>query len=74
MRRGAGRTASRTGHDPGRRMAHFRIIGWDIAVDRAGEPVLVEFNAPPGQMQGTNGPIFGDLTDAVLEEVFGRRK
>ena len=55
------------------RMPHFRIIGWDIAVDPEGAPVLIEFNALPGQMQGTNGPIFGDLTDQVLEEVFGRR-
>lgn len=55
------------------RMAHFRIIGWDIAIDATGTPVLIEFNALPGQMQGTNGPIFGDMTDQVLEEVFGRR-
>ena len=56
------------------RMAHFKIIGWDIAVDPDGEPVLVEFNALPGQNQESDGPTFGDMTDAVLEEVFGRRK
>lgn len=55
------------------KMAHFRIIGWDVAVDPDGEPVLVEFNALPGQNQETDGPTFGDLTDQVLEEVFGRR-
>lgn len=55
------------------RMAHFKIIGWDISVDPDGEPVLIEFNALPGQNQETDGPTFGDLTDEVLEEVFGRR-
>lgn len=52
-------------------MGHFKILGWDIAVDPEGEPVLIEYNVIPGQNQGTCGPTFGDLTDAVLEEVFG---
>ncbi len=56
------------------RMPHFKIIGWDIAVDPDAEPVLIEFNALPGHNQETEGPMFGDLTDQVLEEVFGRRK
>ena len=55
------------------RMAHFKIIGWDIAVDPDAEPVLSEFNALPGQNQETDGPTFGDMTDQVLTEVFGRR-
>ena len=55
------------------KMAHFKLIGWDIAIDPEGEPVLVEFNALPGMNQGTCGPTFGDLTDEVLTEVFGRR-
>ena len=54
-------------------MAHFRILGWDIAIDPEGEPVLVEFNVIPGQNQTTCGPTFGELTDEVLSEVFGRR-
>ncbi len=55
------------------RMAHFPILGWDIAVDPDGSPVLVEYNVIPGQNQGTGGPTFGDLTDEVLTEVFGHR-
>lgn len=55
------------------RMAHFKIIGWDIAVAPDGEPVLVEYNVIPAQGHGTGGPIFGDMTDEVLEEVYGRR-
>ncbi len=55
------------------KMAHFKYIGWDIAVDPDGTPTLIEYNVVPSQSQGTCGPCFGDLTEAVLEEVFGRR-
>ena len=55
------------------KMSHFKIIGWDMAVAPDGEPVLVEYNVIPAQAHAANGPIFGDLTDTVLTEVFGRR-
>ena len=56
------------------RMAHFKIIGWDMAVAEDGEPVLVEFNVIPMHGCHCSSPVFGELTDQVLEEVFGRRK
>lgn len=50
---------------------HLKYIAWDFAIDEAGDPVLIEFNVNvPGQNQETCGPTFGDLTDAVLDEVF----
>ena len=52
------------------KMAHFKIIGWDIAIDRQGRPVLIDLNTPPGQNQHSCGPTFGDLTERVLEDVF----
>ena len=55
------------------KMSHFKIIGWDIGVDPQGDPVLVEYNVIPAQGHGSGGPLFGDLTDEVLEEVYGRR-
>ncbi len=55
------------------KMSHFKIIGWDMAVAPDGEPVLVEYNVIPAQAHAANGPIFGDLTDTVLAEVFGKR-
>jgi hypothetical protein len=55
------------------RMGHYRIIGWDIAVDETGSPVFIEYNCNPGQNQMTSGPTFGDLTTEVLDEVFGKR-
>ena len=53
-----------------RRLAHFKIIGWDIGIDADDEPVLIEFNTNPGQNQYSCGPTFGDLTERVLEDVF----
>ena len=53
------------------RMPYFGIIGWDFAVSEDGEPVLIEFNLKPGQNQiGGKEPTFGDMTEAVLEEVY----
>ena len=52
------------------RLAHFKIIGWDIAIAPDGAPVLIEFNTAPGQNQYTCGPTFGDLTEKVLTDVF----
>ena len=54
------------------KMGHFKILGWDFAVDEDGRPVFIEYNTLPGQNQMTCGPTFGDLTDEVLNEVFGK--
>lgn len=52
---------------------HFRLVSWDIAIDRDGDPILIEANMRKGGInlnQFNNGPLFGDLTDRVLDEVF----
>lgn len=49
---------------------HFKIIGWDFAIDELGNPVFIEFNTGPGANQMTGGPTFGDLTEDVLKEVY----
>lgn len=51
-------------------LPHFKIIGWDFAVDQEGDPVFIEYNSCPGSNQITCGPTFGDITDRVLEEIF----
>lgn len=53
-----------------KRLAHFKLIGWDFSVDTTGQPVLIEYNTCPGANQLTCGPTFGDLTEEVLEEYF----
>lgn len=55
------------------KMAHFRMISWDVAIDKDAEPVLIEANLQMGDidiLQPVNGPLFGDLTEDVLKEVF----
>ncbi len=58
------------------KMSHFRLISWDITVEEDGEPVLIEANLFDGALdihQICNGPVFGDLTEEVLHEVFKLR-
>lgn len=53
-------------------IAHFRLVSWDIAIDKEGDPVLVEANMRKGSInfhQFNNGPLFGDLTERVLMEM-----
>lgn len=56
------------------RLAHFKIIGWDIAIGTDGQPILIEFNTAPGQNQFSCGPTFGDMTERVLSDVFLTRR
>lgn len=53
-------------------IGHFRLVSWDIAIDADGDAVLIEANMRKGGInfhQFNNGPIFGDLTERVLNEV-----
>lgn len=52
-----------------------RLISWDLSIGEAGLPILIEMNPTFGGLevnQLTNGPIFGDLTEEVLDEVFSK--
>lgn len=57
-------------------MAHFKLISWDIAIDAEGNPCIIECNLDFPEFVGhqlLNGPIFGDLTDNVLYDVYGKK-
>lgn len=59
------------------RFPHFRCIGWDIAIDENGEPLIIEANLTMSSLdvvQTVGGPLFGQYTDEVLEEVFHNEK
>ena len=59
------------------RFPHFRCIGWDIAIDENGEPLIIEANLTMSSLdvvQTVGGPLFGKYTDEVLEEVFHNKK
>ncbi|HHU22015.1 MAG TPA: hexapeptide transferase [Clostridiales bacterium] len=53
-----------------RDIPHFRIIGWDFCIDQDGDPVLIEYNGAPAMNQVSCGPLFGDLTESVLNAIF----
>ena len=58
-------------------IGHFRLVSWDVAIDKDGDPVLIEANMRKGAInfhQFNNGPLFGDLTERVLREVFGNKR
>lgn len=49
---------------------HFRIIGWDFSIDEDGDPVFIEYNGAPALNQVICGPLFGNLTEPVLNTIF----
>lgn len=56
------------------RLSQFKLIGWDITVDEFEKPTVLEVNLKDIGMsdksQLVNGPLFGELTNEVLTEVF----
>ena len=52
---------------------HFRMVSWDVAIQKDGNPILIEANLADGQLdfhQLTNGPLFKEDTKKILDEVF----
>lgn len=53
-----------------KRLHHFGIVGFDIAIGRDSEPIVIEMNlGGPGAVfyQYANGPFFGERTQEVIE-------
>ena len=56
---------------------HFKMVSWDVSILENGEPIMVEANLAKGTSelhQFCNGPLFGDDTKKILDEVFGKNK
>lgn len=56
-------------------IGNFRLVSWDMGVDSNGDVLLIEANMRKGGInlhQFDNGPLFGDLTERVLNEVFNK--
>lgn len=53
-------------------LPHFDLVGWDIAIDLDGNPIIIEYNTWPELSQSANGPAFGDYTERVLKEIWNR--
>lgn len=56
-----------------RLVKYSRLMSWDFAIDTQGHPLLIEVNLSYGQVdfhQMCNGPIFGSLSEKVIDYVF----
>lgn len=53
-------------------LPYFKLIGWDIAIDEEGDPVIIEWNTEPGLSQSAYGPGFGKYTERILRELWPR--
>ena len=56
---------------------HFRLVSWDVAIDQDEQPILIEANLAKGSSefhQLNNGPLFGEDTKKILDEVFGKNE
>lgn len=56
-----------------KKLFYFDLVSWDLAIDRSGEPNLIEIGVNIQDInyhQRTNGPLFGDLTEDVLNQVY----
>ncbi|KGN98569.1 hypothetical protein HR11_08535 [Porphyromonas macacae] len=49
-------------------LPYFDLAGWDISIDKGGEPVLIEWNVSPDLLQSA-GPAFREYTEEILKRV-----
>ena len=50
----------------------FNFIGWDVAIDEEGAPVIIEWNVNTGLSQSAFGPGFGKYTERIIRELWPR--
>lgn len=50
----------------------FNLIGWDVAIDEEGDPVIIEWNVNTGLSQSAFGPGFGKYTERIIKELWPR--
>ena len=54
------------------KLPFFDIVGWDVAIQEDGEPVLIEFNTNPGLSQSAFGSGMGEYTERIIRELWPR--
>lgn len=53
-------------------LPYFNLIGWDIAIEEDGSPIMIELNLNPDLSQSANGPAFGEYTEEILKDAMSR--
>ena len=59
------------------KLPHFKLINWDVSIDEKDNPIIVEYNLLDSSVsfhQISVGPIFGELTTEILNEIRDKRK
>ena len=54
------------------RLPYFDIVGWDIAIQEDGSPILIEFNTNPGLSQSAFKSGMGEYTERIIRELWPR--
>ena len=54
-------------------LPYFNIVGWDIAIEENGEPILIEWNNKPGLSQSSFASGFGKHTERIVRELWPRQ-
>lgn len=55
-----------------RHIPHANLIGWDVAIDKEGTPIVVEINLDSAEIEAHqvfNGPVFGNRLDEVKQYI-----
>ncbi len=55
-----------------RKLPYFDIVGWDIAIEENGEPILIEYNTNTGLYPSCLGTSFGKYTERIISELWPR--
>ena len=54
-------------------LPYFDIVGWDMAIDENGDPVLIEYNLGPGLSQTAFCSGMGEHTERIIRELWPRQ-
>ena len=54
-------------------LPYFNLIGWDIAIEEDGSPIMIELNLNPDLSQSANGPAFGGYTEKIFKDAMSRK-
>lgn len=55
------------------KLPYFNIIGWDMAIEEDGSPILIEINTNPGLSQSAFKSGMGEYTERIIRELWPRR-
>lgn len=51
----------------------FNLVGWDVAIQENGEPILIEWNTKPGLSQSAFCSGMGENTERIIRELWPRK-